>query len=271
MKNENIRISTSIPSLKGKIHVDINEPTERAYWYIRFNIPLNKSSVNRDTMNVTDTDGYIMRTYISYDENDNLIVIVPLDSYEQNRFYLLNISKQVQSAKGQNLKNEIHILFKLLDNRISQFEILKRTAKVPTPRPRPANYDQLNTKSKVYSFEKENTAVSERASNDVLPFAPMKINVLLGLAGLIAVLVSFQLNIQLLIIASIIACAAGLAHIVLQLSKREFRSALAYNRGVMCFNSEKYRKANILFKKSVSLNEENEFAEYALNKVSFYL
>ncbi len=275
MDNEHIKINTSIPSLKNKIKIDVEGPTERAYWYIRFNIPLDKASVNRDTMNVTDTDGYIMRTYISYDEDENLIVIVPLDSYEQNRYYFLNISKQVRSAKGQQLKHEIHILFKLIDNRISEFEILKRTAHVPKPRPRPANYDEMNsrnkgsTKSKVYAFEKNS---SQRISpSDVLPFAPMKINPLLGVVGLIAVLIAALLGIAPLTIGSIVLCFGGVGHLVFQLANRKLRSVISYNRGVMAFNSEKYSKANILFKKALSLDYENEMAEFGLNKVSFYL
>ena len=81
MPNEppRIRIATSDPKLKDKIQINLEGPIDNVYWYIRFNIPLDEESVNDKTMEVTDTEGYIMRTDISYQGKHNRIVISPLD------------------------------------------------------------------------------------------------------------------------------------------------------------------------------------------------
>ncbi len=269
ISNENIRVNTTIPSLKDKIKLDVDVPTDKVYWYIRFNTPLDKTSVSKDTMNVTDTEGYIMRTYISYDETENLIVIVPKDSYQQNRYYLLNISKEVRSEKGQGPKHEMHILFKLINNRISEFEVLKKNVKVPYPRPRPSDYDEKNTVFKVYTPESRELIKS--TSLDVLPFGEMKINIILGVLGLLLIIISVFVNIPVFTFVSIGICLFGVLHIFYQLSKKSLRSTITYNRGVMHFNSENYKKANILFKKALSIDEKNELAEFALSKSSFYI
>ncbi len=269
MKHDNIRIKASNPSLESKINVEINQPTDTVYWYIKFNIALDPESVSEKTMSVTDTMGYIMRTFITYNESRHMIVISPLDTYEQKRFYVLNISKKVRSAKGQELKHEIHILFKLLNDEIQEFEILKSNVKLPKPKPRPKDYDQKYTRSKVYSYDGKSLGT---VSSDKLPFAGIRINPILGVLGigiLIWSLTRVPLSLDLMITALII-CGVGLAHIVYQMTRREFRANMLYNRGVMQFNSGKYQKADKLFNKAHALDVNNELAEYAVNKVTFY-
>lgn len=267
MDNKNIKIATSIPSLKDKIHVKVEEGSNTIYWYIKFNIPLDEHSVSEKHMSVTDTDGYIMHTDIAYDTDKNLIVISPLDSYEQNRFYLLNISKKVKSARGQNLKREIHILFKLLNNQISEYQILKSTVTVPKPKPRPKDYDQRNPKSKVYSFDQK---IVSSLPQDKLPQAAVKVNVLLGIAGLATALSGLFFSNLPLMGVGILACILGVAHIFYQLSRKTQYSVLVYNKGVRLFNKEHYEEAEQRFKMALAIDPDNEMAEYALDKVYFY-
>ena len=288
LSNENIRVVANLPGLKEHITLDVNSPVDKAYWYIKFNIPLAKEYVNKDTINVTDADGYIMRTYIYYDDKENLIVAVPMDSYDQNEYYLLNISKDVCSAKGQKLKREIHILFKLLDNRVSSFKILDAAIKVPKPKRRPANYDELQElkklgigqptgrkpidrktpKTKIYSFEKDGVP---RTIGTPLPYADIKVKVFPAFLGLGAIMASLLIGFAPLIIASIFICFAGIGITLSTLFTTEGRSNILYNRGVSSFKREKYNIAEEQFRRALEINQNNEMAESALDKVSFYL
>jgi tetratricopeptide (TPR) repeat protein len=257
--------------MKDKIQTNLQGVTDSIFWYIKFNIPLDETSVSEKTMSVTDTDGYLMRTEITYDDKRHSILISPFDSYEQEVFYVLRISRKVRSASGNALKTELYILFKLKDNQISEYKTLKSHEQVPPIKKRPPNYDTMFkekiSRSKLYSFDEK---PFKDVGQDKLPTHPVRINLLLGIFGL-AIIVPFvflQVIVPLFIGLSI--CLIGLIHIIIQLRKKEMRSVLAYNKGVRHFNKGRYRHAEIAFKKAVALDDYNERAEYALNKVSFY-
>ena len=263
-KEEKIRLATSIPSLKDKIKVDLDGELDTVYWYIRFNVPLDEKTVSHKSMDVTDTEGYIMRTDIHYNKEINRIVITPLDSYEQNRYYLLNISNKVRSAGGKQLRVPIHIMFKLMDNQISEYEILKSTVKVPKPKPRPANYGAKNTTARVYTFENDST-------EDQLKYARIKFNPFLGIIGLVMAFASFFISAPVLTVGSAVIALGGILHIVLQIIKKELRSLVYYNLGAWYFNEERYKKAQKALNKASRLDPQNEMAEYAVSKIGFYV
>lgn len=270
VKDDKIKIAANDPALRGKIHVDIKDPNDGVYWYIKFNIPLDPSSVSKKTMRVTETNGYILNSIITYADEDNMIVISPIDPYLQNEFYVLTVTTDVKSARGNNLKKEIHILFKLIDNQISEFKILQSTVKIPPPKVKPESEKRKTAEmvAKYYSFTND---VKEKVKADKLPFADININVLSGIIGLALVLsgVLYVHNFYFTVISSVI-CGAGILHIISQLSKKELRATISYDFGVMSFNRGKYKKAHKRFKKSLVLDPQNEYAEYALNKVAFY-
>ncbi len=246
MEQNFIDIVVSNPNLKNKIHLDIGEPSDTVYWYIRFNIPLDSFSVSSKTMNVTDTNGYIMKTWIRYDEEKNLIIIHPLEPYVQNEYYLLNISKKVQSKKGQSLKNEIHILFKLINSEISEFQILKSTVKTPKPRSRPKDYFKR--------FEEEKLA------SEKLPLVDIKINFLISILGIALLIVMAVLKSPILALISVIVLVIGIGHIVLQIVNKETRSTYSYNKGARFYNLREYEKASKFFNKSLVRNSNNNYA-----------
>ncbi len=263
-----IRLATSIPSLKDKIQIDLAPDSDDVFWYIRFNIPLDESSVSHKTMSVTDTAGYIMRTEISYNQASNMIVISPIDSYEQDIYYLLNISKKVRSAKGQHLRSKIHILFKLIGNQISEFKVLKSTVKVPLPRPRPKDYEQKVSRMKLYSF---GDALLKDVPQDKLPTTPISANLLPAVLGPLVIAANFFVKMPVLWLVGVGLCLLGAIWLGFALSRPKQRSVIFYNRGVRHFNKERYTKAHQCFKQALALDENNELAEFAYNKVSFYL
>ena len=267
MAVEKIRVATSIPSLRDKVKIKLGSDSDDVFWYIRFNIPLDEASVSPKTMEVTDTLGYIMRTDIAYDKDRNMIVISPVDSYEQNVYYLLNISKKVKSARGQNLRSKIHILFKLVGKQISEFKVLKKTVKVPAPKPRPKDYEKI-AKTKLYSFD---PAIFADVPRDRLPTSKLRANIMPAVIGLLLLCANIALRNDALWIAAVGLCALGAGVLFFQLRKPAQRSALVYNRGVRHFNKERYEKAADCFQRAAAFDEHNEMAEYALNKVRFYL
>jgi TPR repeat protein len=221
-------------------------------------------------MTVTDTDGYIMLTDISYDKKKNLIVISPLDTYEQNVFYILSVSKKVMSAQGQHLKSAIHILFKLMGGQISEFQVLKSTAKIPPPKKRPANYEQLRaSKSKMYSFQESSKA--KETPQDQVMFGTISINIFVPFIGILAMVGGAVTQIQMFLMAGIVVFFACLLFFVYQLTRDVPMSQVCYNIGALHFNRGNYKKAKKYFKYAADKNSENELAEYALNKVEFYI
>ena len=267
MDNERILVRTSIPSLQNKVQTKISGPTDAIYWYIRFNIELDEESVSGKTMNVTDTDGYIMRTVISYKPKHKLISVSPLDTYEEGRFYLLNISRNVRSAKGKHLKSTIHILFKLLEGKVSDFKILDKGTHVPAPKPRPVDYDTIQRSSTPTYFEQ---TYIDRSAPGKMATVSFFINPLLGFLGLIIVGVgAFTLDTAVMIIGLVI-CLMGFVHIGMQLGNPELRSKLQFNRGVRLFNREQYLAAEQAFRRALATNQNNDLAKHGIRKAEIY-
>jgi hypothetical protein len=269
MSDEKIVIKSTIPGLADKIKTHIDDSSDMVHWYIKFNIPLDPESVSDKTMDVTDTDGFIMRTDISYHGSNNMIIISPQDSYEQNRYYLLAISKKVRSQRGQNLKREIHIMFKLKNNRISDYKVLPPNVAVPKPRRRPKDYDQKYTKSKAYSAI--DTSVFSSQPTGRMPMADIKVNFIVGLLGLPIAVAGIVLSSLPVIFIGMAVCLAGVGHILYQMVRPQLRSVLQYNAGARYFNKGSYREAEACFKRACEYDLKNEMAEYALDKVSYFL
>ncbi len=267
-----IKVKASSPELEKKIHIKITDAKEKIYWYIKFNIMLDEESITNENMFVTDREGYILNTEIKYKKRKNLIVISPLDDYAEGVYYILNITKNVRSENLNNLKNDIHILFKIKENRVSDFVILPPNVIVPKPifrirKPQGKDEETKPSSTKLYSFDKY---INRADMLDKLPMADLSFNPILGAIGIILTFASlFLKNIVIMGICGFIALM-GLIHIVFQLTRPGFRSDFVYNRGVKKFNKDDFDKAAMLFDKALKINPNNEYAEYAKNKMSYY-
>jgi hypothetical protein len=267
----NIVLRASDPKLASRISTNITDPGGAVYWYIRFNTLLDGESVSKHTMNVTDTKGYILNSIITYDARRNLIVLNPMDLYRQNEYYILNISKKVRSAKGRPLAKSVHILFKLVNNEISEFEMLQSTA-VPKPRKKPASLKRKEIqellRTKTYSNKVD---MEKNIGSATLPFGPLGVKIHWAVIGLVLMLGSIFVQNTTVIIVAMTLAALGMIHVLMQLRKRTVKSSLAYTMGVIRFNSGKYKKAQKAFAKAINQDPGNELAEYATNKVQYFL
>ncbi len=267
--NERIEIATNSSELRDKIRLDVfvGKPVS---WYILFNIPLDKSTVSHKTMNVTETDGSLLDVDIHYEEDKNLIVIDPVSAYEDNSYYILNISTKVKSKKGNALKREIHVLFKLVGNKIAEHLVLPESVRVPKPH-RNKNRSKAKAKqsvSKYYSFMQDRSFQGTGVGSPTLPIAPVGLRLWLLIVGLVTAIVSVWLNNLPMMLG-----ALGLnLLIVIYICIRGFsrRSIIQYNLGAIWFNAGRYNFASKFFRRALRIDETNEFAEYALNKVSFF-
>jgi len=266
-KNPKIRVATSDPSLKDKIKINLTGDIDTIHWSIRFNIPLDETSVNDKTMEVTDTDGYVMRTEITYVHGSNSITISPLDSYEEQRFYLLKISKKVRSAKGQHLKSEINILFKLYQGKMAATKTVKQDIPVPKSRPRPRNYDDLQPLRVHNDLDNyvDNLEHRSRLSLDANGINPVV--GILGFLGVVGGIIAGSLPVM---VVSAILCVLGALHIILQWQNKNFRAKMHYNKGVKHFNKMQYQLAKAAFQQSLSVNPAYENAKYGLERVKVY-
>ncbi len=267
-KEGSLRYASSDITLANKIRTHIDEHATKLYWYLRFNLPLDENSVNSETMRVTDLEGYSLKTEITYNQNNNLIIILPIDSYVRNCYYLLNISGRVKSAKGNPLRKKVTILFKLgMDGQIESYNVLKDDASIPIEKERPSDY-KYKVPSKVTNLDK---SIYDALPQDKLPQAPMPIKLWIIFVSLIILIGSFVTMNIIAIIVGLCIALIGLAITIREVVKAENLSVIHYNIGVARFNKENYKKANISFKKSLLYDEFNEMTEIALGKIEFYL
>ena len=95
-----------------RVKQNLKFKTGKFIWRVRFTAPLNPATVNNVNMFVTaEESGSILRTAIRYNSATNEVEIEPLDPYAKNAAYILNVTKNVRSKGGQNLKDEIKIKF----------------------------------------------------------------------------------------------------------------------------------------------------------------
>lgn len=250
--DERFRVATTNPHLKDKIKINIEDLDKPIYWYIKFNVPLDKPSVTNHTMSVMDTDGYLMRTYIAYDPGRDLIVVSPLDTYLENKYYILTISTDVRSAKGNNLKKEIYIMFMLINNQVSKFQILKNTSGIPSQKPRPTNYDQLIDKRKPnhsITAAAEASATAERVLvSGNLPYQDIKVNTSLVLTGAAVAGIGFGVGLNWMFLMG--AALFALGFLIISRQIYQTRAKFYYNIGAYHFNKRAYPKALVSIQKS---------------------
>ncbi len=113
MANNYITIESVTGGVKGRVKQSLKFKTGDFVWRIKFTAPLNPSSVNNKNLYVTSMSQVPLLTNIRYDTVNNCIEVEPLEPYERNESYLLHVSTEVKSKKGQKLPNEITIQFKV--------------------------------------------------------------------------------------------------------------------------------------------------------------
>ena len=100
-------------SLSNKVKQNLKFKTGNFVWRIRFNIPLDPKTVNKDTMYVTNSQNQKLHTSIWYNIKDEMIEIEPLEPYSTNEYYHLVITTRVHSKGGQSLNEPVNVKFKL--------------------------------------------------------------------------------------------------------------------------------------------------------------
>lgn len=101
------------PYLANKVKQNLKFKTGNFIWRVRFNIPLDPKTVNKDTMYVTNSQNQKLRSYIRYDVEKEQIEVEPLEPYATNEYYYLIITTDVKSRGGQSLNEPVQIKFKL--------------------------------------------------------------------------------------------------------------------------------------------------------------
>lgn len=270
VNHQSIRVAASDPALAGKLKVHLGDDTEGPIlWYIKFNIVLDPQTVSGKSMTVMETGGYIIESEITYDTEKNHIVIKPVDPYEEETFYVLNITRKVRSKGGHNLKREIHILFKIKNNRIEEYKMLAPNVEVAKPRKKPEKL-KAETAARVYGFTPKQQAKLDKAPAATLPFDNPKINVVLLILGVPTALAGLWIDVLPAIYAGAALLAAGMLHLAIQFANKRKRAAFQYNIGALFFNAGFYKAANKRFRKASALDTNNEMAEFALRRSAFY-
>jgi hypothetical protein len=113
MASNYITIESVTGSTKNRVKQNLKFKTGNFVWRIKFTAPLNPATVNNRNLYVTSLNQAPLQTNIRYDTVTNCIEIEPLEPYAKNESYLLHVSTNVMSKKGQKLPNDITIQFKV--------------------------------------------------------------------------------------------------------------------------------------------------------------
>ncbi len=108
-----ITIESVVGSVKNRVKQSLKFKTGNFVWRVKFTAPLNPSTVNNRNLYVTSMNLTPLLTNIRYDTVDNCIEVEPLAPYTKNESYLLHITTNVKSKRGQKLPNDITIQFKV--------------------------------------------------------------------------------------------------------------------------------------------------------------
>lgn len=111
MSTNFINIKSVTGESKTIVKQDLKFKTDKFIWRVKFNIPLNPTTVNNTNLVLFDGKSNTVKTFISYDTENNCIEVENLEGYVQNENYLLHITKNVESRGGQKLKSNIDITF----------------------------------------------------------------------------------------------------------------------------------------------------------------
>jgi len=100
-------------SIANRVKQNLKFKTGSFVWRIKFTAPLNPSTVNNKNLYVTTSNQTPLPTNIRYDTIANCIEIEPTAPYAKNESYLLHVTTNVKSKRGQSLPNDITIQFKV--------------------------------------------------------------------------------------------------------------------------------------------------------------
>lgn len=110
---EYLNIESVTDGFENKVHQNLKFKTGKFVWQIRFNTPLDPSTINSINLYVTNTNMVPLSTEITYEPTLYMIEIAPMESYNKEESYILHITTNVKSKGGKPLKQPIKIQFKL--------------------------------------------------------------------------------------------------------------------------------------------------------------
>lgn len=241
----------STKGIKGPIKTKMEIDADKIYWNIKFNIALNPATVNEDNMDVTDVEGFILTSYITYNAANNAIVISPREPYKPNATYILNISTDVCSKGNNNLKEEVQIVFRLKGSEISNFKILKGPERL-----------DIDIKPSKYA------PTPAQMKKDKLPMINPSINFWVAAGALIVFFIAVLTKSFVMMVVGLGLLISGIAHIIYQYTNKTAASIRNYNKGASCYNNAEYGDAATYFDLALMQNPSNIFAKRGQDRLS---
>jgi tetratricopeptide (TPR) repeat protein len=155
-----------------------------------------------------------------------------------------------------------------MKGKVDDFKVLDKDVPIPLPKPRPKDYDSHPKSATPTYFEQ---AYIDRSPPGKMASVGFFINPVLGILGLIIAMVGLVVfHNMIAVMVGFALCLAGIIHIVIQLRDEELRSTMLFNRGVRLFNRERYRKAEQIFRRALTINPDNELARHGVRKAKTY-
>lgn len=80
-------------------------------WTIRFNMPVDASTINNQNITVTDASGNLVDVMVEPGSDGRSAIVTPVEAYLAGQMYHLNIGKGIKSTSGKSLKRPVIMQF----------------------------------------------------------------------------------------------------------------------------------------------------------------
>ena len=109
------RVITNYHEIADKVTYKLSEPTNYFGWTLRYNMELDRSSINENTVFITDECGNHITGYtdIYYKNGNNSFSIKPIKPYDYDAIYYLYTTKDLRAINSMNCK-PLKMQFKLI-------------------------------------------------------------------------------------------------------------------------------------------------------------
>jgi N-acetylmuramoyl-L-alanine amidase len=92
-------------------------------WHIKFNMDLNKNTVNSNNIMVLDEKQQAVAVNVSCGEDNRSVTVTPVNSYNSGKTYSLIVTKNVQAISGKNIEIPKRMKFSTVSQSDSTFKV----------------------------------------------------------------------------------------------------------------------------------------------------
>lgn len=227
-----------------------NNGENSVYLHIRFNLPLDSSSVNASSIAIKDLDGKYLPCKIHYEALEGSITI-DINAYNENTTYCLYLSQRLKSLNKQHLREPVIYSFIIKDGKPCKFVHQQPDSFFNAPLANVSIIDKKYMPNNVIN-NKMSTKINYASIFFVVCF-------------ILSLLLASVLNSYICVLLSMVFLILFFVGLIRNRITNRGKSVLLYNKGVRSFHAQNYQIAISYFEKAFELDRGNLQTKRALN------